>query len=155
MILTPAQVATLKTALFADANMNAARAADDHGAMVNYYNGNSTFTVWKTFLSLTAMGNAFNGTELAGLTTANTSRLSAISDWSPAGINPSLVDRRQMFSDVFGASSVTNVALLALYKRFATRCEALFTTGTGTNATPGQLVFEGNIGPDEIQAALT
>lgn len=38
-------------------------------------------------------------------------------------------------------------------KRAAKRGEALYATGTGTDAAPGALVFEGNLNPTDITAA--
>lgn len=156
MALTAAQYQTLKAAIASETNPQFVtdRTAGATGAMAAFYNTDSTFIVWRSLVTLTACGNAFNGSEVASLTTANTSRLSAIADWSVAGINPSLADRRQMFSDIFGSNSVTNVALLAVFKRPAKRGEALFTTGTGTTAAPGALVFEGNISNEDIVLAL-
>ena len=156
MALTPAQYLTLKAAIAAetDPTFVAERINGETGAMAAFYNTDSTFIVWKTLINLSTIGNAFVGTEFSGLTTANVSRLSALAEFSAQGINPSTADRRQMFADIFGVNSATNVALIALWKRAAKRGEQLFATGTGTNATPGLLVFEGNISNDDILTAL-
>jgi len=45
-------------------------------------------------------------------------------------------------------------AIKAVSIRFANRAEALFATGTGTNGTPGLLVFEGTVSIDDIGAAF-
>jgi hypothetical protein len=52
------------------------------------------------------------------------------------------------------SGAATRDALSALWRRAATRGEALYATGTGTTATPGVLVFEGTISDANIGAAL-
>jgi hypothetical protein len=47
----------------------------------------------------------------------------------------------------------TRAALLALWKRLATRGEKLYATGTGSDAVPGTLTFEGNISARDVEEA--
>src|SRR5574343_1744947 len=51
MQLTTEQLATLKTAILADANLVAARTAHDTQAITNYLNTSSTLDVWRTSVS--------------------------------------------------------------------------------------------------------
>jgi hypothetical protein len=158
-MLTPAQLLTLKAAIAAetDPTFVALRNAGATGAMADFYNvSHATFVVWKTFVSLTAIGDKINGVELEGLASLPMTRLQVIALFSPQGVNPSLADRRAFFDGVFSGAggNVTRPALLALWKRFATRGERLYATGTGSDAVPATLVFEGSIGNADIVLAL-
>jgi hypothetical protein len=101
------------------------------------------------------VGDNIIGSELAGLTSINLTRLQTILQLSPGGLNPSLADRRAFFDDVFsGAGGAgTRAKLLILWKRSATRAEKLFAVGTGSDATPASLVFEGSLNTADIEAA--
>jgi hypothetical protein len=158
--MTPAQIVVLKAAIIAETDPTFAglRSSGATGAMADWYNQPSSpaFIVWKSNVSIAATGQAFNGTELAGMTTANQTRLQTIAQYLASGYNPSLADARQMFNDIWsGAGGATTRAnLLALWKRTAKRGEKLFATGAGVDATPGALVFEGNVDNDDIVRAL-
>lgn len=159
MPLTTAQQATLRTAVIADPQMNAIpRTPDgavDLAALLNSQ-ASPPFTVWKTKVSVTQVGDNFVGTELAGVSSLNQSRLQTIAQYSPNGINPSLTDRRAFFDDVFsGAGGVlTRAKLLILWKRLATRCEKILATGTGTDAAPAIMGYEGIISDSEVGQAM-
>lgn len=158
MALSPAQLATLKTSIAADPVLNAkpnnSDGAFDIAAAYNLA-ASPSFTVWKTKVLVAEVGDKFNGAELAGLTTANQSRLQTIAMYSAAGLNPSLADRRAAFDDIFSGAggALTRANLLALWKRLATRGEKLYATGTGSDASPGTLVFEGQITGQDVESA--
>lgn len=159
MALTLAQQAILKTDVLADASFNSLPHNSDGGdAIAKAYNllAVPNFTVWKTNVSINDVGKKFNGSELSGLTTGNQSRLQTLAQYLANGVNPSLLDNRQFFDDVFsGAGGTTTRAnLLALWKRFATRAEKLFATGTGTDAVPATMTFEGQLGYADVTAAM-
>jgi hypothetical protein len=158
MALTPEQQVTLK----ADINANpelAAQPMTSAGALyiIDYYNVSASpaFTAWKTNVGVSQIGDKFNGAELAGLTTGNQTRLQVIALYSPGGVNPSLPDRRAFFDDIFSGAggAVTRANLLALWKRTTTRAEKLFSTGTGSDAVPATLTFEGLLTTGEVQQA--
>ena len=156
--MTPAQLATLKTAIVADGTLNSKPNNSDGNSEIAAalnLNASPNWTVWKTIVPITQIGDKFNGAELAGLTTANQTRLQTIALFSGAGVNPTLPDRRAFFDDVFSGAggTITRPALLALWKRFATRGEKLYTTGTGSDASPATLTFEGQISPNDVQEA--
>jgi hypothetical protein len=156
-MLTTAQLATLKAAINADGVLAALPNNSDTAIFIaQQFNANSSpvFTVWKTSVPIVEVGDNFSGTELAGLTTANNTRLQTIAAYSPT-VNPSLADRRQFFDDVFSGAggTITRPKLLALWKRPATRAEQLFATGTGSVPSPATLVFEGQVLPNEVEAA--
>jgi hypothetical protein len=158
MALTPAQLTTLKAAILADPVL-AAKPMNSDGdfdiAVAFNSPASPSFTVWKSNVSIEDTGQAFNGTELAGLTTANNTRLQTIAHYLLNGYNASLPDVRQMFNDIFSGAggTVTRANLLVVWKRFATRGEKLYATGTGSDAVPATLVFEGSISPQDVNSA--
>jgi hypothetical protein len=162
MALTPAQLVTLKNHINASvvpavvtARGGGAVGRDDT-TLAALYNANSTFVVYKTNVGLGEIGDKINGAELAGLSSLNTTRLQAVIMLSPTGYNPSLVDRRAFFDDIFSGAGgvVTRASLLTLWKRFAREVERVFATGTGSDAVPGQLVYEGSVTIADIGAAF-
>lgn len=161
MPLTPAQLAMLKADIAANSDLNSKpNTPDGSAAIADLYNAVAApvFIVWKKNVSIGAVGDAINATELAGLTTLNVTRLQAIGQYAPSGINPSLADRRQAFDDIFSGAggATTRASLLALWKRNATRGEKLFATGTGSDASPATSAFATDNFPitlGDVQAA--
>jgi hypothetical protein len=157
MQLNTTQLQTLKTNINAetDASFVAFRQANDETGMANWYNANSSFTTWKTQVTIEATGQAFNGTEWAGMTSANHSRLQTVAQYLST-YNPTQSDVRAMFNDIWsGAGGTTTRAnLLLLWKRLAKRGEKIYATGTGTDGVPGQLVLEGDMTAQNISDAL-
>ena len=149
MSLTTAQLTVLKSAILAESDpvFVGYRTEGNTGLMAAWFNGASTFTVWRTLVQNSEVGRAFVASGLSAMTTANNDRLVSLALWNPNGVQPFRVDHRQFFDDVFSpvSGATTRAALLALWKRFATRGERLFVTGTGSDAVPGLLVFEGQI----------
>ena len=147
--LTTEQKATLKADILANGDSAALYADGNLSGLAALYNQASSpaFIVWKTNVTITTVGQTFNATELAGLSSLNTTRLTNLALWMPAGVNPSIASVRAFFDDIFSGAGGQNTraALLALWKRTATRFERVFATGTGSDATPGQLVIEGSL----------
>lgn len=148
--LTPAQQTTIKADILANPDLNSQpNTADGAFEIARLYSLQAVpnFTVWRSMVSITDIGNAFNGPELSGLSTLNNTRLQTIAQYSPGGINPSLAQRRAFFDDVFsGAGGVlTRANLLALWKRLALRIEKLLATGVGSDASPATLGYEGGV----------
>lgn len=146
MELTTAQKATLKTAIQADPAANALYVDGNLGGLADYLNqlASPAVTFWKTRVSIEQVGDNINAAELAGLSTLNSTRLQTLVALSPAGVNPSVPNRRAFFDDIFsGAGGVnTRAALLALWKRQATRFENVFKVGTGTDVAPASPGFD-------------
>jgi hypothetical protein len=157
--LDPAQLLTLKAAILAetDPTFVALRNTNNNGEMANWLNQQASpaFTVWKTSVSLNAIGDKINGNELEGLASLPMTRLQTIALFSPQGVNPSLADRRAFFDGVFsGAGGAgTRAALLVLWKRTARRIEKIFATGTGSDASPATMTVEGAIDGGHIGEA--
>lgn len=152
--LTSTQLTTLRTWLLANASaMNEHEAA----AALNA-NKSPDYIVWKTLVSIADIGDGFNASELAGLSSLNNTRLQTLAQYSPGGINPSLANRRQFFDDVFSGSGGVNTraSLAILWKRKATVGESLLATGAGTTASPSTLAAngEGEVTPQNVIDAL-
>lgn len=158
MALTQQQLTALKTDILAQGSLATAVSTRDGEAIAAFYKTQASpaFTVWKTQVSIGEVGKSFNGAELAGLTTANLTRLQTIAMYLAAGVNPSIAGNRQFFDDVFSGAGGTNTraALLVLWKRLANRAEKLFATGTGSDAVPATMAFEGEISSADALNAL-
>ena len=155
MSLTTAQLQALKADIAADPVLNALPKNSDSAfeiAMAYNLPAVPSFTVWKTSVSIMAVGQAMLNSDVANLTTANTNRLSVLGEYSGGAFNPSLADVRSGFNDIFSVAgaATTRANLLALWRRFATRIEKLVATGTGSDASPAQLVFEGTINYGDV-----
>ena len=148
---------TFKAAIQAetDPTFVALRNANETGQMAAFYNTASTFIVWKSLVAVKETGAAFNGTEWAGMTSANHTRLQTVAQYLDT-YNPSSADIRAMFNDIWSGAGGANTraSLLTLWKRSATKGEKIFATGTGSDASPGILGFEGTISNDDILSAL-
>ena len=159
MQLTPAQLQVLKTSINTnpDPTFASYRTDGNAGAMAGWYNVDSTFVVWKWSVTIVETGEAFNGTEWAGKTSADIERLSCVADYLTQ-YNPSDADVRTMFNDIWSGAggTITRANLLALWKRFALKGEQLYCTGTGSDAVPGTLnaTAQGDITTDNILDAL-
>lgn len=150
MPMTAQQLTTLRAHIDASPDLSAfPNNGDGNYQIARLLNlaASPNFTVWKSNVPIGDVGKAFNGGELAGLTTGNQSRLQTLAVYLADGVNPSLASSRQFFDDVFSGSGGANTraALLVLWKRLATRGEKLFATGTGSDASPATLTWEGDI----------
>jgi hypothetical protein len=158
MALTAQQQTTLANAIKAstDPVVTAALLIRDDVTLTNWCNAASTFVAWKTFVALGEVGKTFIATAIAAITAGNNDKLTSYALWNPTGVNPSRADTRAFFDDIFSvaAGATTRTALLALWKRFATNAERAFATGTGTDATPGNVVWEGMLTITEVSTAL-
>jgi hypothetical protein len=151
--LTPAQQATLKAAIVADATANALYQNGDLSGLAAHYNATAspTFTVWRTRVPLNPdIATGIDSAELAGLSTLNATRLQTLVVLLGTGnqaVNPSIGaaggtnKMKTFFDDIFsGAGGANTRAALALvWYRSATRIEKLFATGTGTTGSPAVL----------------
>ena len=160
MALTPAQLPVLKAAIAAetDPTFVGYRTANSTGAMADWYNEatNPAFVLWRTNVSIRETGQAFNGAEWAGMTTANHTRLQTVAQYLDQGYYASLADVRAMFNDIWSGAggATTRASLLALWKRTASKVEKIYATGTGSDASPATPTFEGRITNDDVLAAL-
>ena len=157
-MLTSQQYATLKAHILASPELaalpNNSDGAFGIAALMNLPAA-PDWTVWRTNVTVRETGKAFNGAEWAGMTSANHTRLVDVAAWVGMGYDASRSDIQAMFNDIWsGAGGATTRAnLLVLWKRLATRAEKLFSTGTGSNAVPATMSFEGQLSPDDVQVA--
>jgi len=157
MPLTAAQLPALKAALLADTDptVQAAVSARNDTLITQLYNADSTFVVWRTSVTRSEMHSAYVWTEMDSFTNA-AKQFQFNLLISEGTINPSTANIRQGLQDIFAGPGLaaTRTALIALMKRFATKAEAVFATGTGTDGDPGTLVYEGDITIADVGAAL-
>ena len=154
-MLTPAQETALVASILADPALAAIPHSSD-GAfdIAAAYNltASPAFTVWRTSVETRQiMENGFVWTTVDGLAAGK----ARIWDWmSRLGIiNPSKTNVRQGLADAFGAGSPMGLAIAPHLKRLATRAEKLFSTGTGSDASPGLMSFEGTLAYNDILQA--
>ena len=110
------------------------------------------FIVWRTDVPATeVMSNGFVWTAVDGLTAGK----ARIWDWMTryGSITPSKANVRQGLADAFGANSAMANGIMPHLKRNATRAEKLFATGTGTDATPATMTYEGSLSYQDVEQA--
>ena len=157
--MTDAQSVTLKAAIVADPVLNAVPMTYPDGAtqLAALLNAAASppFVVWKTGVPIGEVGRAFNASELAGLTSLNHTRLQTLAIYLAGGVNPSNASVRAFFDDIFSGAAGTNtrVALSALWRRNARLIEKILATGTGSEASPATLSFEGAVSPADVHNA--
>lgn len=159
-MLTTQQLQTLKTAIAAEADPGFvfARTNGQTSVMAAFYNGPSAFIVRRSRVESAEIGPVLNYVAVSSLTTANRDRATTFLMLNPEGFRPT-PDVESYWDTTFGGAlggqgQATRDALVALWRRAATRGEALYAAGTGTAAAPGVLVFEGSITDAHISAAL-
>lgn len=155
-MLTNAQLVTLKAAILADPALAAQPMNDDgHFAIADLLNQpfSPSYTVWKTNVTNEQIVATVDAVELVGLTTGKLTAYQCLL-WSN-GVNPSKANVRNGFDQVFSAAGgvTTRASLLVLWKRLAKYGEKIFATGTGTDAVPASLTFEGNISGNDVSQA--
>lgn len=160
MHLTNAQYTTLANAIraSADPEVVAALAIRNDNGLAALYNADSTVVVYKTSVTVDEIGKAFDWAGVEALTTANNERLQTFRNFVTTTMDPRRADLRSFFDNVFSvaAGATTRTKLAALWKRTATKFEALYTTGpgAGTTADPAALVVEGTLTSTEVGYAL-
>lgn len=153
MSLSEAQLAALRTKCFADPTAAAFFGAPGNSAGLRaYLNSDSTFVVWKTFVTRDEIqgDDLFDWTLVDNLSTNSKYR---IWEWmfnnALQAINPSKANIRAGINATWtGTQALVAVATNAIYphcKRAANGVEKMLASGTGTTATPGQLTYEGAI----------
>lgn len=156
-MLTPAQKAALAAHIAASPDLNVIpNTVDGSYAIADLMNlpAAPAFIVWKSSVPKNEVGKAFQATALAAITAGNNDKLANFAAWNEV-VEPYRADQRAFFDDVFSvaAGASTRAALLALWKRAATRAEKLFATGTGSDASPATLGYEGALTPADVYAA--
>jgi hypothetical protein len=168
--VTPAQLTTLKADIAANPNPTGQPGSiyatvavnltpnnsDGNAAIAFWYDQatNPVKVVWRNAIPVYQVGNSMLSADVANLTATNLTRLQTLAQYAAQGFTGS-VDTESGFNDVFSAAgaSGTRALLHAVWRRTALRIEALFATGTGTDAAPATLVFEGQISGGDVNTA--
>jgi hypothetical protein len=147
MDLTPAQRATLKTAIQAEPSLATALAQGNDVAVADWLNAATTFVVWRSEVTPRELMEAFVWAEVDALTPGK----ARIFDWMSRlpSIDAGVARFRNGLSDCFGSASATYVAILPVLKRTATRAESLLSNGTGSDTSPARLRAEGSVSPSD------
>lgn len=157
--LDQTQKDALKTAILAEPSISDCVSTGNDNCVSEWLNSNSSFIVWRTSVSKNEYqtstgpntGTTFDWSGTGGYIARSAGERDAWNSMFSAtgSVNPSRANVIAAFNDIFsgtGAGAVANRALLVdLSKRYATFAEKILATGTGTLASPGQMVFEGSI----------
>jgi hypothetical protein len=158
-MLTAAQTATLKAAIAAetDATFVDYRNQGATGAMANWLNEltSPAWIVWRTNVPPAEYRDAITWTEVDALTAGKARIWEWITQNMTAALNAGSANVRTGLADCWASNTTTRTNLLAIAKRTATKAEKLFSTGTGTTATPATLGWEGMLSPDDIVRAIS
>jgi hypothetical protein len=148
MTLTAAQLTTLKANILATPALNTLYQDGNLQGLADAHNAEAVpaFIVWRTDVQADEIGDAWLGTDIDGMSALNMQRLQLLLASSAGGtFNMSRSDRRAGFENPFGTNqnNASRVAMRAVWKRSASVVEKLFATGTGSDASPGVMVFKG------------
>lgn len=112
-------------------------------------------TVWRTSMALNVVALSFAPAELEGLSPLNRTRLQTLAMYMALGINPAIEAVRTFFLDVFagpgGADTRANIN--RDWTRVCTRVERVYATGTGSQASPATLGYEGPVTYEDVDTA--
>ena len=160
MALTPAQLPALKAAILAETDpaFVALRQANNEDGMAAWYNADGAFVVWRSAVTRDdSTVEGFDWTQLDNLTTGQARIWEFLFDTATRSVRASEAGKRAAISECWkGTASKVAVAtfILGEWKRFANRVERVYATGTGNDASPGLLTFEGAISAQDISDAL-
>ena len=147
-MITSTQAATLKALAQADTTALGCMTNAEDAALAAWFNVPTTFVVYRSQLptDMSRMAILIGASQLDNLTVGKRDSLLWLCSES---LNPNDPNVRQAISDLCGSQNTLKNSLLASLKRFATRAEKALATGTGTDADPGTLVYEGIVSQDE------
>ena len=159
-MLTTEQKATLKAFVEADPTLSLIpKTYDGAYALAEALKvaASPVFTVWRTDVPAGEIGNAWSGADIDGMSALNMQRLQLLLASSPDGtFNMSRIDRRTGFLNPFGTNvnNSSRVAMNVVFRRLANVLEKLFSTGTGSDATPAVMTVEGGLSYQEVYEAM-
>ena len=150
--LTPAQRPTLLAAVKADPTAAAARVAGDTFALRAWLNAESAFIIWRTSVTQDEiMQNGFDWTRVDNLSVGKARVWEWLFSNQNRAFNPSKANVRAGIDQTWVGTAADLAVRAAVYvhcKRPATQVQKVFAAGTGTDLSPGTLVFEGVV--DEV-----
>lgn len=156
--MTPAQIQTLKAAILAetDPTFVALIAVNDETGIMNWYNASSTKICWKSIVAIDDIMR--NGMDWARVDNLSVGK-ARIWDWLGrlGTIDPSKPNVRAGIDAAWVGTTADLAVRAAVYvrcKRLATKAEALFITGVGSDASPAVFNWEGLISEQTVSDAL-
>lgn len=157
MSLTPAQQTTLVAHIRANTDPAVIDALDIRNdvLLAELYNAASTFVVWRSSLSPEQARAAITGGDgLAQLDNLTAGKRDSLF-WTFDGETfPANAEQRAAIVNLCGTQNTLKAAILAAQKRAATKAEQVFATGTGSDASPGTLGWEGTLSYTDVGVAL-
>ena len=164
MPLTPAQLPALKAAILADtdpaviAALGGGEVGRNDTELARLYNLPTTFICWRKSVSQDEiMQNGFDWVRVDNLSIGKARIWEWLFDNPNRVINPSKANVRLGIDECWKGTAPDLAVRAAVYlhcKRAAKKTEKLFATGTGTDADPGLLVFEGDVTINDIGTAM-
>lgn len=155
--MTNDELATLKTKLLAelDISIRSAYQTRNDTELARLLNLPSMFVAYKSKVQTKEVGEKVNYVAVEAMTDANRGRITTFYTMNPTEFSPARADVRSYWDNTFsgalgGQGQATRDALVALWKRAATKAEQYFCTGTGTDLSPGLFTWEGTVTIDDI-----
>ena len=152
--MTPEQLSTLRAAVLADPTLSAVGRNDTE--LARLLNLPTAFVVWRSSVSQDEiMQNGFDWVRVDNLSVGKARIWEWLFDNDQRSINPSKVNVRAGIDEAWKGTAADLAVRAAVYvhcKRAATRAEQILGSGTGTDATPGTLGFEGDVSINDIGA---
>lgn len=161
-MLTIEQLATFKAALLAETDPDLVSARDQGATplIVAWYNATQSpdVIVWRTSVTQDEiMQNGFDWVRVDNLSNGKARIWEWMFNNDNRSCNPAKPNVRAGIEEVWKGTAADLAVRAAVYvhcKRSATRIEALFTTGVGSDESPADLGFEGNLTEPDVTAAL-
>jgi len=159
--MTPQQLTTLKAAILADTDPAVITArtngADNELARLYNLTASPSFIVWRTSVPRNeAQGVGFDWTQIDNLTVGQ-ARIWFDALFDGGGLNAADAGQRAGVAEAWkgtAAKVAVRDFVLGVCKRAATKAEKALATGTGSDAVPAALGFEGTLSSDDISAAM-
>ena len=160
-MLTTQQLAALKTDILADASFNGLpQNSDGAFAIAAAYNlaTSPAWVVWRTSVAQDEiMQNGFDWTRVDNLSIGKSRIWEWMFDNADRVFNPAKPNVRAGIDATWVGTAADLAVRTAVYthcKRNATRAEKLFSSGTGSDATPATMAFEGQLQYADVQLAM-
>lgn len=154
-MLTPAQLATLKAAILADAALDAFPNTSDgcyEIAIAMNMPASPNFIVWRSALTpeLSRAAIVSGAEQLDNLTVGKRDALLYLATGTLDCRNTAV---RSAIDNLCGTQNTLKASIVAAEKRKATLAEKIFASGTGSDAAPATTTFEGTISYSDVQQA--
>jgi hypothetical protein len=161
-LLTDSQNATLKAAMLAETDPQFVewRNTGNNGGMMNFYNeiASPAFTAWKSRVTMDEiMTNGFDWVLVDNLSVGKARIWEWLFNNEQRSLNASKANVRLGIDECWKGTAAMLAQREAIYvhcKRFTTRGEKVLATGTGTDADPAVMSFEGAFNTDDVRLAL-